>query len=262
MIMKGIILAGGSGTRLGAITKVVSKQLVPVFDKPLIYYSLSTLISVGVREILIISTPESIVDYKKLIGDKINSVKISYEIQTAPNGIAEAYLIGEQFVGSDMSVLILGDNIFYGGELKAAVSIIDRLYDSGCYIFAYSVAEPSRYGVVELNDDSKYGIYSITSIEEKPAKPKTDLAVPGMYIFDSKATKLARELKPSGRGELEITDLINKYINLQEAFCYKLSNEFTWMDAGTHESLLEASNFVHAVQKRTGKKFGCPYEVV
>lgn len=270
MIMKGIILAGGSGTRLGAITKVVSKQLLPVYDKPLIYYSLSTLISFGVKEVLVISTPEAIVDYKKLLGNgsacntdrHLRGIKIDYEIQTAPRGIAEAYLIGEQFVGNDMSVLILGDNVFHGGELKAAVSIIDRMYSSGCYIFAYRVSEPYRYGVVELSIDYKYGIYTVKNIEEKPTKPKTDLAIPGLYIFDGRASKFARELQPSARGELEITDLIDKYINLEEAFCYKLSDEFTWLDAGTHDSLLEASNFVAAVQKRTGRTFGDPYDTV
>ena len=260
MITKGIILAGGAGTRLHPVTKVVSKQLLPIYDKPLIYYSLSTLISVGITEILIISTPEDIVSYKKLLGDKINSIKLSYEIQTAPRGIAEAYLIGESFLNNKSSALILGDNLFYGSDIRNFFHCINGpIGDNGTKILAYEVSDPSRYGVVDIHGLYRDSFYKVISIVEKPQFPKTPYAVPGLYVFDNFAAQYAKKLTPSSRNELEITDLIDVYIRENRALAYKLPPEFCWFDAGTHESMLEASTFVAAVQRRTGRAFGCPY---
>lgn len=251
--MKGILLAGGAGSRLYPLTEVACKQLVPVYDKPMVYYPLTTLIDGGVREVCVISTPVDLPRFERLFGDGSRlGLRIGYREQARPAGIAEALVIAEDFVGKDSVALILGDNVFYAGDALARAF---RDYASGATIFGYQVKNPERYGVVELDDAGR-----VLSIEEKPARPRSNHAIPGLYLFDARAPELARELRPSARGELEITDLICKYLEQGALRCELLARGTAWLDAGTSSSLHEASAFVQTVEKRQGIKLGCPEE--
>jgi glucose-1-phosphate thymidylyltransferase len=253
--MKGIILAGGSGTRMYPITKIYSKQLVTIYDKPLIYYPLSILMLAGIREILIISNDETIPLYKKLFADGSHlGLKIEYEVQKAPNGIAESFLIGEKFIGNDSVSLILGDNIFYG-KLDFFYRSIERKVD-GATIFAYQVTDPERYGIVEFDHEGK-----AISIEEKPKLPKSNYAVPGLYVYDNKVVEIAKNLKPSSRGELEITDVNRVYLSKRELNVEKIGRGVAWLDTGTPEALLKAANFFGAIEDRQGMKVACVEEI-
>jgi glucose-1-phosphate thymidylyltransferase len=251
--MKGIILAGGAGSRLFPLTLVASKQLQPVYDKPMIFYPLTTLIENGVRELCLISTPQDLPRFRHLLGDgKAWGLSIDYREQAKPAGIAQAFLIAESFIGSDPVTLILGDNIFYGGDgFKKAFAE----FKSGASIFGYRVHDPERYGVVEFDEAGR-----ALSIEEKPAKPRSFHAVPGLYIFDNKVVEITRNLRPSARGELEITDVNVEYLRRKELRVYRLSRGFAWLDAGTSSSLHEASAYVQTIEKRQGVKIGCPEE--
>ena len=253
--MKGIILAGGSGSRMYPMTKVYSKQLVTIYDKPLIYYPLSILMLAGIQEILIISNEETIPLYKKLFEDGSQiGLKIEYIIQPSPNGIAQSFILGEKFIGSDSVSLILGDNIFYG-KLDFFYQSVER-ENSGATIFAYQVNDPERYGIVEFANDGK-----AISIEEKPKSPKSNFAVPGLYVYDNKVVGISKNLKPSSRGELEITDVNKKYLELGELMVEKIGRGVAWLDTGTPEALLKASNFFGVIEDRQGLKVACIEEI-
>lgn len=254
--MKGIILAGGSGTRLYPVTKAMSKQMVPIYDKPMIYYPLSVLILAEIRDILIISTPRDIVNFKELFRDGQElGLNIQYAIQKSPNGLAEAFIIGEDFIGDDKVAMVLGDNIFYGQSfsehLRKAASL-----EKGAYIFGYYVQNPKSFGVVEFDDTGK-----VISLEEKPEKPKSKYAIPGLYFYDNSVVKKVKELKPSGRGEFEITDLNRCYMNEGTLRVQLLGRGMAWLDTGTHASMLQASNFVEAVQSTQGTYIACLEEI-
>ena len=256
MTRKGIILAGGSGTRLYPLTIAVSKQLMPVYDKPMVYYPLSALMLAGIREVLVISTPQDLPLFQRLLGDGSNlGIRLEYAEQPKPEGLAQAYLIGARFVGTAPSTLILGDNLFYGHDLPHAFDAANKRA-KGATIFGYHVANPSDYGVVEFAKDGR-----VVSLEEKPSKPKSNFAIPGVYFYDGRAVELARTLKPSRRGELEITDLNRLYLDAGLLHVQVLGRGTAWLDTGTHESLLDAAEFVHVIENRQGLKIACLEEI-
>ncbi len=254
--MKGIILAGGSGTRLYPITKSISKQIIPIYDKPMIYYPLSVLMLAGIREILIISTPKDIHLYQDLLEDGSQlGIKLEYAIQPSPDGLAQAFTIGEKFIGDDSVCMVLGDNIFYGYNFRSILEEAAALKD-GAIVFGYYVNDPDRYGVAEFDDTGK-----VLSIEEKPLKPKSNYAVTGLYFYSNDVIKKALALKPSKRGELEITDLNQVYLEEGRLHMKVLGRGFAWLDTGTHESLMQASNFIHTIEERQGLKVSCIEEI-
>lgn len=254
--MKGIVLAGGSGTRLYPITRSISKQIIPVYDKPMIYYPLSVLMLAGIREILIISTPTDIVLYQNLFGDGSQlGLKLSYVIQPSPDGLAQAFILGDEFIGDDNVCMILGDNIFYGYNFRSILEDAAQLED-GAIVFGYYVNDPERYGVVEFDQTGK-----VISIEEKPEKPKSNYAVTGLYFYSNDVVQKAKNLKPSKRGELEITDLNRLYLNEERLNVKLLGRGFAWLDTGTHDSLLQASNYVATIEQRQGLKISCIEEI-
>ena len=254
--MKGIILAGGSGTRLYPITHAVSKQLLPIYDKPMIYYPLTTLMLAGIRDILIITTPHDTPGFKQLLDDGAQwGLRLAYAVQNAPRGLPEAFLLGEQFIGADSCALVLGDNLFFGYELPQDLRAA-AASKSGATIFAYQVTDPQRYGVVEFDAGGR-----AVSLEEKPLHPKSRYAIPGLYFCDNQAPAIARSLKPSARGELEITDLLRRYLEAGSLHVQLMGRGRAWLDTGTPDSLLEASHFIQTIEKRQGLKIACPEEI-
>tara|TARA_B100000795_G_C22804295_1_gene443869 strand:+ start:2841 stop:3704 length:864 start_codon:yes stop_codon:yes gene_type:complete len=254
--MKGIVLAGGSGTRLHPVTQVISKQLLPIYDKPMVYYPLTTLMLAGINEILLISTAQDIEKFEHLLGDGSQlGIQMTYKVQKSPDGLAQSFLIAEDFIDGDSCALILGDNLFFGHGFSDILTEALKK-NKGATIFSYQVSNPERYGVVEFD---KYG--KVFSIEEKPEKPLSNSAVTGLYFFDKDVVKVAKKIKPSPRGELEITSVIQHYLDIDKLYVHSMGRGMAWLDTGTHESLLEASQFVHTLEKRQGLKIACPEEV-